>query len=106
MFDISQINRRYFDITIKICDEDEKNEKQVQVAVEPPKLKVLRQIERIQKSSENQIEELAASLSKILSKNKTGYQISTDDIINSLDVDEMNVLLKEYFGWIAETEKN
>ncbi|MCT8978653.1 hypothetical protein N4T77_18855 [Clostridium sp. CX1] len=95
MFDISIINKRYFNI--KIGD--------LILDVEPPKLKTLKKITALTKvKNEDAIEELSTAVGLILSKNKTGCKIP-DEVIDELDLDQMNEILTAFFRWLAE-QKN
>nr|WP_300380080.1 hypothetical protein [Clostridium sp.] len=95
MFDISIVNKRYFNI--KIND--------VILDVEPPKLKVLKKITALSKSkNEDAIDDLAEAVGMILNKNKSGYKI-TSEMVDDLDLDQMNEVLTAYFEWLSK-EKN
>lgn len=93
MFDISSLNRRYFDICIGT----------LKLSIEPPKLKILRRLEKLFNINENKTEELINILSVILSKNKTGFKVSEDFIEQNFNTDEIAGLLEVYFNWLNET---
>ncbi len=96
MLDISTINRRYFNI--KIND--------VELEVEPPKIKVLRKIVDLSKNhNNNAIDELSEAVKMILSKNKTGYKVP-DEVIDELDMDQYLTILTEYFKWLNEVKNS
>lgn len=98
MFDISTVNKRYFDIKIN----------NIELEVEPPKLKALKKITALSKSlNEDAIEDLTAAVITILNKNKTGYKIS-DELIDELDFDQLSEILTAYFEWLGreKTSKN
>lgn len=111
MFDISTVNRRYFEIKIKVSleetvkDEIVNVEKEVDLEVKPPKLKALKKISSLSENREEEaIGNLSQALKMILCNNRTNYVVS-DEIIDELDLDEMNGILTEYFKWLAK-EKN
>lgn len=96
MFDINNVNKRYFNI--KIGD--------LALEVEPPKLKVLKKITSLSKSrNEDAIDDLSTAIRMILNKNKAGYKIS-DEIIDELDFDQMNEILTAYFEWLAKSKNS
>lgn len=96
MFDISTISKRYF--SIKIND--------IEIEVEPPKIKTLKKIITLSKNhGEDAINELSEAVKIILSKNKTGYQVP-DEIIDEIDLDQYNAILIEYFKWISEVKNS
>lgn len=95
MFDINTVSKRYFNI--KIGD--------LSLEVEPPKIKVLKKITALSKSrNENSMDDLAAAVEMILSKNKSGFKVS-EEIIDELDLDQLNEILTAYFQWLSK-EKN
>jgi hypothetical protein len=98
MFDLSAVNRRYF--SIKLND--------LELEVEPPKLKALKKITSLSKArDEDAITDLAQAVGMILSKNKKKYIVS-DEIIDELDLDQMSDILTAYFEWLGKekTSKN
>jgi len=95
MFDISTVNKRYFNI--KIGD--------LTLEVEPPKLKVLKKITSLSKSrNEDAMDDLSEAVGMILSKNKSEYKVP-QEVIDELDLDQMNEILTAYFEWLSK-EKN
>jgi hypothetical protein len=98
MFDLSTVNRRYF--SIKLND--------LELEVEPPKLKALKKITSLSKArNEDAITDLAEAVRMILNKNKKKYIVS-EEIIDELDLDQMSDILTAYFEWLGneKTSKN
>jgi hypothetical protein len=98
MFDLNAVNRRYF--SIKLND--------LELEVEPPKLKALKNITALSKArNEDAITDLAEAVGLILSKNKMKYIVS-EEIIDELDLDQMSDILTAYFEWLGneKTSKN
>jgi hypothetical protein len=98
MFDLNTVNRRYF--SIKLND--------LELEVEPPKLKALKKITALSKArNEDAITDLAEAVGMILSKNKKKY-IVPEEIIDELDLDQMSDILTAYFEWLGKekTSKN
>ena len=100
MFDISGVNKRYFEVTLYETTEEGEIENSIKVEVEPPKLKVLKKITRLSKSKEeNTIEELTESIRLILNKNKARVKVP-EAFIEDLDMDQMDMLMTKYFDWL------
>lgn len=95
MFDVSKVSKRYFDVRL---------ENKVTIEVEPPKLKALMKITELSKSrNENAMKDLKEAIKMILSKNRSGYKVS-DEIIINMDFDTTNDLLTAYFEWLYKTK--
>lgn len=96
MFDISTVNKRYFNIRIG----------ELTIDVEPPKLKALKKITSLSRSrKEDAIHDLAAAVGMILSKNKAGYKVP-DEVIDELDLDQMGEILEKYFEWLNKAKNS
>ncbi len=95
MFDVNTVSKRYYQVEIG----------NINLEVEPPKLKVLKKITNVVKA-ENQIEELINAVVLALNKNKTNYKVDADFVEENLNIDEMTLLLSDYFDWVAEANKN
>lgn len=106
MFDINGVNKRYFDVTLYSTNDNGEIEKSISLKVEPPKLKVLKKIIRLQKvKNETVIEDLTDSIRLILNKNKEKIRVD-EEYIDDLDMDQMNKLLTAYFDWLNETKNS
>lgn len=104
MFDISTINKRYFDIKLTIED-DNNQSKSIELEVEPPKVKLLKKLMSVKKTAnEDSMDELSEALRKMLSKNKANYSIPTE-YIDELNFDQMIEILSAYFEWLGK-ERN
>lgn len=96
MFDINTISKRYFRIKIN----------NIEIDVEPPKLKTLRKITSLAKAkNEDAIDDLIEAVKIMLSKNKLGYQVQ-DDLVDELDFDQLLEILTAYFKWIGEVRNS
>lgn len=105
MFDISTINKRYFDIKLTATDENDQVHS-VRLEVGPPKIKALKKLIAVSKvEDENAMDELAEAIQKMLSKNKSGYKVPME-YIDALDLDELKGILKAYFEWLAEAKND
>lgn len=106
MFDISTVNKRYFEVKLSETNDVGDIVSDITVKVEPPKLKVLKKITSISKSKEeNAIEDLTESIKMILNKNKS-KSIVPDKYIEELDSDQMNELLTAYFSWLNKNKNS
>jgi len=95
MFDLNIVNKRYFGIKLG----------ELELEVEPPKLKALKKITSLSKAkNEDAITDLAEAVQMILSKNK-GSKIVSDEMIEELDLDQLSEILNAYFEWLGK-EKN
>jgi hypothetical protein len=96
MFDINTVNKRYFSIKLG----------ELELEVEPPKLKALKKITSLSKSrKEDAIDDLADAIVMILSKNKNNYKVP-DDVVNELDLDQMSEILEKYFEWLNKAKNS
>ncbi len=91
MFDMNNISKRYWDV---------KFTNGLILSVESPKLKTLRKITDLTKDKENIVENLCLALSMALSKNKQGKQITAGFIEDNFDMDNISMLLTNYFEWV------
>jgi hypothetical protein len=97
MFDMNQINKRYWDV---------KFTNGLFLSVECPKLKTLRKITDLTKVKENVVENLAEALAMALSKNKQNKTITTDFIEENFDIDDINDLLTSYLEWVKNVKNS
>lgn len=111
MYDISMVSKRYFEIKLsamveRIVNGVETEELvQVELKVEPPKLKTLKKVTSLSKvRSEDAMDDLTNAVVLILNKNKTGYKVP-EDLIDELDFDQLNGILTSYFEWVGK-ERN
>jgi len=104
MFDVSQIQKRYFEIRLTAEDEDGQTHK-VELQVEPPTVKQLERLTAVARADETEIlEELRNAVGGILSKNKTRYRVP-DAYIENLDFDQLSGIMMAYIDWVTEEKK-
>lgn len=96
MFDLSAVNKRYFDI--KLND--------LVLEVEAPKVKTLKKIVDLAKNSKKEegLDGMTDAVLTFLKKNKGNKKIPPT-IIDELDFDQMNEILTAFFEWLTG-EKN
>lgn len=103
MFDMGNLVKRYFPITL----EDGRK-----LEIEPPKLKTLKKIAHLSKLTsgeeltEEDIESLSTAISLALSKNKTNVQITPDKVEDMFDLHSMYDFLTAYFNWVGEIQNS
>lgn len=106
MFDISSINKRYFEVKLTETNDVGEEMSNIIVEAEPPKLKVLKKITSISKSKgEDAIDELTEAIKMILNKNRAKSKVP-DKYIEELDSDQMKELLTEYFKWLNNNKNS
>lgn len=104
MYDINEVNKRYFEIQISVED-DEGKEHNAHLEIKPPKLKALKKITALSKvRDEDAMDDLSAAIETILNNNKSGYKVP-EEIIDNLNFDQINGILNAYFEWLSK-EKN
>lgn len=94
MFDVSTINKRYFDIKIA----------KLELEVEPPKVKTLKKILKLSESKDS-LSDLAEAVKMVLNKNKSGYVVS-DKITDELDYDQLDGILTAFFEWLGKSKNS
>lgn len=105
MFDVSKVNKRYFEIKLTAVDEKDK-EHSITIEVEPPKIKALKKLIAVSKSADKDaIDDLAEAVRSLLSKNKSKYKVSME-YIDALDFDELQGVLLAYFNWVSDEKKD
>lgn len=106
MFDINGVNKRYFELTLHETTDEGEIKDSIKLEVEPPKLKVLKNLTRLSNAKgSNTIGELTDSIKLILNKNKAKIKVP-EVFIEDLDMDQMDILLTEYFNWLNNTKKS
>lgn len=97
MYDMTKLVTRYFKVKLK-------NQKIIDV--EPPKLKIFREISKLAKVvdefGEDEVNSLSKAVSLALSKNKQNYRVTTSQVEEWLNYDELYDLLVKYFTWVNE----
>jgi thymidylate synthase ThyX len=109
MFDVSQIQKRYFEIRLTVETEDGQTEdgqtNTVELQVEPPTVKQLERLTSVAKADASEVlEELRDAVGSILSKNKARYRVP-DAYIENLDFDQLSGILTAYMQWVAEEKQ-
>ena len=104
MLDISTINKRYFDITLAVTDDNDKEHK-IKLEVGPPKVKVLRKMTHIKSAGDDAIDELADAIRKILSNNRSKFKVP-QEYIDELDFEEIQGIFSAYMEWVAKNRND
>ena len=83
---------------------DESSGKTYKLNVKEPKLKVYKQFEALNNSSE--IEDIIAVTAAALSSNKENIKITTELVEEVFTLDEITQFFEDFTSWIAETRNN
>lgn len=105
MLDLTLVNGRYYPVKLKYTIQDGKKEieKDLILDLEPCKLKTIRKFQRLAKNAGEA--DLVEIMLEILNKNKGNIKV-TEEMIEELSIDQMQILLIEYFNWIAKEKSN
>ena len=96
----SEVNKRYFDVTFTI-EEDDGTLKDYVYSVEAPRLRTLKKIQMLTRKddSEDVIENLQEIITEVLSKNK-GRRSVPEKIVEDMSIDETVALLTAFVAWL------
>ena len=83
---------------------DESSGKTYKLNVKEPKLKVYRQFEALNDSSE--IEDIIVVTAAVLSSNKENIKITSELVEEVFTLDEITQFFEDFTSWIAETRNN
>ena len=97
-FKITSVKTRYFEF--------EAPDNNRVLLLEPPKLKTLKKMEDIQKNKDAGIEDLAALLARIISKNKQQRKVSADQVMDWMDMDQMREFTRAFLDWLKQEHKS
>ena len=103
MYDMTKLKTRYFDIKLKSGKI---------LNVEPPKLKVLKKVAALSEIKdtdnlgEKDIENLTTAVSIALSKNRQNFKITSEQVEENYDIDEIVDLLNNYFDWVNSIQNS
>ena len=96
MFDVSTINKRYFEIKIG---------EQI-LEVEPPKKKMLSKITSLTSVKDSEVTDgLYEAVEMILNKNKANKKVP-DETIAEFNLDQINAIITAYFGWLNKEQNS
>lgn len=74
--------------------------------LEPPKLKTLRKMEDIDKDKNAGIGDITDLLAQIISKNKAGRKVTSTQVEEWMDLDQMQDFLAKYMAWLRNSRNN
>ncbi len=101
MLDLTLIGSRYYPIKLQYITQE--IVKDLILELEPCKLKTIRKFQNLAKNAGEA--DLSEIVLEILNKNKGNIKV-TEEMIEELSIDQMQVLLIEYFNWIAKEKSN
>ena len=95
----SETNRRYFDVTFTI-EEDDGTTNEYTYSVEAPRLRTLKKIQMLtRKDGSEVIDDLQEIITEILSKNR-GRRPVSEKIIEDMSIDDIVALLTAFVAWL------
>ena len=101
MYDMTKIKERYWQIRLRTGKV---------LNIEVPKLKVLKKILKLSgvkdDMSEKDFDNIILATSMALSKNKQNYKVTTEWLEDNHNIDELQDLLINYFGWVDEIQNS
>ena len=92
-YSITSVKPRFFDFV--------KPDGKGIIHIEPPTVKTVAQMQNMDNTNMDAVSEM---VSKIISKNKEGYKISTDDVQDVMTVEQMLDFLTHYFDWLNDVK--
>lgn len=96
MFDISTVNKRYYEIKIKGKE----------FRIEPCKVKTMKRLASISKQTDaSDFDELISVVKEIIDKNQDKLQVGRE-VLEDLEFDEMKSFLILYMEWLVETKNS
>lgn len=105
MFDVSTVSKRYFGVKLTATDENDQVHR-IELEIEPPKVKTIKKLMAVSKSAqEDQMDELAEAVRKMLSKNKSDYEVPME-YIDNFSYDELQGILEAYFNWLNKEKSS
>ena len=64
--------------------------------LEPPSMGILRHIEQL----DGTVDDMAAAVADVLSKNKKGTRISKEEVLRTMTLEECSGLITAYMAWV------
>lgn len=95
-FDLRRIPKRFFEFVNPDSGK--------LLHLEQPKLKILKQLEDMQREDAS-IGELTATVAKIISKNREHFRVDADRIQEWMTLDDMIAFTKEFVAWLKDTRQ-
>lgn len=83
---------------------EDESEKEIKINVESPKLKTFKKFNALDDNSS--IEDIVDILSIILSKNREKKPITSDFLLENLDIEDMTQMISDFSDWLGENQKN
>jgi hypothetical protein len=109
MFDLSTVNRRYFDLKLDVVDDDTGEQHALRLSVNPCRVKTLKKfMSLVQAAPETVTDELVEAVRGLLSNNRQ-HKVVTKDFVEEMSLDEMLALVSAYMDWFGkekETDPN
>lgn len=92
MFDLNLVPKRYFEFKVPGSGKV--------LHIQPPKLKTLKKWEDIEE--DGTVEELAAAVAIIISKNRENLKITGETVMEWMDQDQLTAFMSAYAKWLKK----
>lgn len=92
MFDLNLVPKRYFEFKVPGSGKV--------LHIQPPKLKTLKKWEDIEE--DGTVEELAAAVATIISKNRENFKITGETVMEWMDQDQLTAFMSAYAKWLKK----
>ena len=92
MFDLNLVPKRYFEFKVPGSGKV--------LHIQPPKLKTIKRCEDIEE--DGTVEELAAAVATIISKNRENFKITGETVMEWMDQDQLTAFMSAYAKWLKK----
>lgn len=92
MFDLNLVPKRYFEFKVPGSGKV--------LHIQPPKLKTIKRWEDIEE--DGTVEELAAAVATIISKNRENFKITGETVMEWMDQDQLTAFMSAYAKWLKK----
>lgn len=83
---------------------DDESGREIKINVKEPKLKVYKQFEALDDSSD--ISDITAVTAAVLNGNKEGVKITVEFVEDNFTLDEISQFFEDFTSWISSTRNN
>lgn len=106
MFDLSQVNTRYFEVKLVVTDDTTGELQTLRLSINPSTVKTLKRFVALAKANPEEVtDDLVEAVRRLVSNNKQHKVVSTE-YIEEMSVDEMMALIRAYMEWFGKEKSN
>lgn len=92
-FKITDVKTRYFEF--------ENPDNGRIIYIEPPKMNTLKELDEMQRAKDLLVVDVARLAAKLISKNKHGFKVSAEKIMQWMDKDQLQGFIGAYMSWLS-----